>query len=367
MRSWFSNLKSNPKARPPRYARDPRQLTFEVGRNAKPLGDWTYRLTVLGGHIPVRYVIVKIHVQPGIKMRDVKLIRVQPGGTGTIVYYTLQATSPGDVAAGIDLGIVNIAAVAFQDGESILYSGKAILDGDRHYQKRAKRCKPSNWYKGMKQERQSPRNKAYRRKAGHVRRLAMHNVTRSIIDECVRRGVGTIVVGDLKGIRENKDHGKAGNQKLHAWATAEMLRQLKYKAEEVGIEVITVSERNTSKTCHRCGVVGRRVERGNFVCRDCGIEINADINGAFNILNKVSPAPAYAGVGVGGVLPAPPSPTATTSGTGKARLTQISPTFAAKFDLRNWSIAQTRCNRLKPEQPYIDLWELTGVAVGNSR
>ena len=248
MRSWFSNLKSNSEARPPRYAEKPRQLTFEVGCNAKPLGDWIFRLTVLGGHIPERHAIIKMHIQPGIKMKGIKLIRVRPGATGTIVYYVDQTESPGDGIAGIDLGIINLACIAFQSGENILYSGKAILDSDRYYQKRAKRCKPSGWHKGIEHERQSRRNKSYRRKAGDVRNLAIHNVTRSIIDECVKRGVGTIVIGDLKGIRKDKDFGKVGNQKLHAWAFAEVLRQITYKAEEMDIEVTKVNERNTSKT-----------------------------------------------------------------------------------------------------------------------
>jgi putative transposase len=47
-----------------------------------------------------------------------------------------------------------------------------------------------------------------------------------------------------------------------------------------------------------------RVERGLFICRDCGRRNHADVNVAFNILNKVSPAPAYAGVGVWGILSA---------------------------------------------------------------
>lgn len=347
MRSWFSNVKSNPDMRPPKYARKPRQLTFEVGRNAKPVGEWTYRLTVLGGHIADRHTVIKLHLAPGIKMSQVKLIRLQHDGSGTIVYYTDQKATSGYGVAGIDLGIINIAAVAFESGESILYPGKAILDSDRYYQKRAKACKPVNWAKGKAESRQSKRNVAYRHKAGDIRKLAIHNLTRNIVDECFKRGVGTIVLGDLRGIRENKDFGKAGNQQLHAWPFDEIKRQITYKAEEVGIEVTLVSERNTSKCCHICGQVGRREPRGVLTCRDCGIAINSDVNGAFNILNKVSPAPAYAGVGVGAVLPGSPSLLPESRNRQSVNgLSQISPTFVAKFDLRNWSITQTRCNAI---------------------
>jgi putative transposase len=347
MRSWFSNLRTNPKARPPRYCREPRNLTFEVGRNAKPLGDWTYRLTVLGGTHPDRHVTVKLLVPPRIKMEQVKLIRVNPDLTGTIVYYIEPVAASGNGMAAVDLGIVNLAAVAFDSGTSILYSGRGLLSRIQWYEKRASKCKPSGWNgNGEANSRQSKRLKEYRKKSARISKLAVHNLTRHVINECILRGVGTLVVGDLTGVREGKDHGKRNNQKLHRWPFAEIRRQLEYKAEEVGIEVIAVSEAYTSKTCHFCGMIGSRVKRGKFRCVDCGIEINADVNGAFGILRKVSPVPVYAGVGVGADLPSPPSPVDSARGTGEARLrlTQIDPTFVAKFDLRNWSIVQTRCN-----------------------
>lgn len=342
MKSWFSNLKANPQARPPKYCREPRILNFEVGRNAKPKGDWVYKLTVLGGHIPDRYTTIKLHIQPGIKMRDIKLIRLQADGSGVVVNKVEQTESPGDCVAAVDLGIINIATIAFQTGESIMVSGKGILAADQWANKQSAKCKPKNWSKGKAESRQSEKFKAYRRKAGNVRNLAVHNLTRFIIDECTKRGVGTLVIGDLKGIREDADHGKAGNQKLHAWPFAEVRRQLEYKGEEAGVKVVAVNERGTSSHCHLCGKKGAREPRGVLKCKECGILINSDVNGAFNILNKVSPVPI--GVGVEAVLPGPPSLSAATTGIGKVSSPQIGPTYVAKFDLRNWSLQLTRCN-----------------------
>jgi putative transposase len=335
MRSWFSNVKTNSRARPPRYAREPRQLTFEVGQNAKPLGNWTYRLTVLRGND--RHAIVKLHVRLGVKMKQIKMIRVQPDGTGTIVYYTQSQKRTGDKLAAVDLGIINLAVVAFQDGTSIMYTGRGLLSAVRRLEKKAAKCRPSGWQgKGDKKSKPSKRMLAYRRKLANTRKQACHNLTRNIIDECRKRDIGQLVIGDLKGIRKGKDWGKAGNQKLHAWPFAEIRRQLEYKAEEVGIEVVAVSEAYTSKTCHFCGVVGKRVNRGKFICHDCGIEINADVNGAFGILNKVSPGPVYAGFGVGADLPSPQSPPDTAAG-----ICKVEPSIVARFDLGNWAVRQT--------------------------
>lgn len=344
-RSFMSKRASGQKARRPRYCKEPRQLFFEVGRNAKSLGDWKYRLTVLGGHIQNRHAIVRLHIGPGIKMKDIKIVRVQPDNSGTVVYYQEAEPEPGDHIAALDLGINNLGVLAFDMGDSILYSGRGILSSDRRYHKKEAKCKPSGWKgKGYQSSKQSKRKIAYRVKAGNIRRLAVHNFTRSIIDECVKREIGTLITGDLKGIRTGKDHGKAGNQKLHAWPFAEILRQLKYKGEEAGIEVVTVSERYTSQTCHVCGAIDKssRVHRGLYKCKHCGAILNADVNGAFNILNKVSPA--LIGAGVGALLPCPPSLTEAASGTGEA--SQIHPTFVAKFDLRNWAVVmQDGCNR----------------------
>ena len=58
---------------------------------------------------------------------------------------------------------------------------------------------------------------------------------------------------------------------------------IKYKAEWEGIPVLAIPEYNTSKTCHRCGKEGKRVSQGLFKCPNCGLEYNADLNGAINI------------------------------------------------------------------------------------
>ena len=72
---------------------------------------------------------------------------------------------------------------------------------------------------------------------------------------------------------------------------------LTYKAEMEGITVEEVSERDTSKSCSCCGRTRKtnHVERGLYVCDECGTVANADVNGAENIRQKVSPSPATDG------------------------------------------------------------------------
>ncbi|KXB05068.1 hypothetical protein AKJ48_00375 [candidate division MSBL1 archaeon SCGC-AAA261O19] len=60
---------------------------------------------------------------------------------------------------------------------------------------------------------------------------------------------------------------------------------LRYKCEERGIKYIEVSEANTSRTCSQCGRLGNR-RKGLFKCSNCGLEIDADVNGARNIASR---------------------------------------------------------------------------------
>ncbi|RLG37353.1 MAG: hypothetical protein DRN91_05715 [Candidatus Alkanophagales archaeon] len=62
---------------------------------------------------------------------------------------------------------------------------------------------------------------------------------------------------------------------------------IKYKALERGIVVVEVPEYNTSKQCSRCGSMNtERPSQGIFTCKECGYQINADVNGAKNILKR---------------------------------------------------------------------------------
>ena len=81
------------------------------------------------------------------------------------------------------------------------------------------------------------------------------------------------------------------------------MRSVKYKAELVGIRMIVIEESYTCKASfldrdqlpvydtqrHESPAFsGRRVKRGLYRAAD-GTPINADVNGAYNIIRKVAP------------------------------------------------------------------------------
>jgi putative transposase len=94
-----------------------------------------------------------------------------------------------------------------------------------------------------------------------------------------------IVLGNLKDMRK-KDKGRKFNRKLNNGFPYHRLSQLiEYKAKWLGIKVVKVSEKNTSKTCHKCGHMGLRVG-SLFKCPKCDYSCNADYNGAVNIMKR---------------------------------------------------------------------------------
>jgi len=200
------------------------------------------------------------------------------------------AEFPGEKTVGVDLGINNFAALAYEDGHAALYPLNCLKQDDYYFSKQIARCDDSD----SEQANRLNQKKSARR--SHY----FHTLSKHIVQRCVDEGVGTIVVGDLSGIREGdendeiKDWGPHGNLDLHSWAFDRFTDLLEYKAEMEGITVEEVSERDTSKSCSCCGRKhdANRVERGLYVCDECDTVANADVNGAENIRQKVSPSPS---------------------------------------------------------------------------
>ena len=200
------------------------------------------------------------------------------------------AEAPGEKTVGVDLGINNFAALAYEDSHAELYPLNCLKQDDYYFSKRIARCDDSA----------SEQADRLHQKKSARRTHYFHTLSKHIVERCVDEGVGTIVVGDLSGVREDdktdgvKDWGSHGNLDLHSWAFDRFTDLLAYKAAEQGITVEEVSERDTSKSCSCCGRErdANRVERGLYVCDECDAVANADVNGAENIRQKVSPSPS---------------------------------------------------------------------------
>jgi putative transposase len=236
------------------------------------------------------FILCEYEAAPDVNIENVQQVRaVYDRGEWQLHFvcrHEIDPEPPGDAVAGIDLGVSNIAAVSFGD-EGVLYPGGALKEDEYWFQKERAKCDDSTSAGADRLDRKRTERRSH----------FLHTLSKDMVAECAERGVGTIAVGDLSGIRDGTDWGDSGNLALHGWAFDRFTAMLEYKAEAKGIDVEQVDERGTSKTCSVCGTEdgSQRVERGLYVCESCGTDANADINGAENIREKVLPSLACDG------------------------------------------------------------------------
>jgi len=133
----------------------------------------------------------------------------------------------------------------------------------------------------------------------HLKKLA-HKVSRFRLNcdhvvsrRLVQSGIpGTlIVIENLQEIRSNTKQRKRSKQQkraMHQWSFNRLRDLLIYKADAHGCRVVEVDPSYTSQRCSRCGYIHRsnRRSQSRFKCRNCGFELNADLNGSRNIAEK---------------------------------------------------------------------------------
>lgn len=122
----------------------------------------------------------------------------------------------------------------------------------------------------------------------------MHKASHCLINHAVSNDIDTIIVGYNQGWKQEIELAKVNNQKFVNMPFLTLLNMIRYKAELNKIQVIVTEESYTSK----CSFLdneplqkhenyqGSRIKRGLFKSATAKL-INADANGAFNILRKV--------------------------------------------------------------------------------
>ncbi|PKP57324.1 MAG: transposase [Candidatus Altiarchaeales archaeon HGW-Altiarchaeales-1] len=123
-----------------------------------------------------------------------------------------------------------------------------------------------------------------------------HKASRKIIAHCKMNDIDTIVIGHNNEWKQKIDIGKKNNQNFVFVPFNKLIEMLKYKAEDERIKTIIVNEAHTSKCSfldeetikHHDTYLGKRISRGLFKTLSEKI-INADVNGAYNIIKKAFP------------------------------------------------------------------------------
>lgn len=122
----------------------------------------------------------------------------------------------------------------------------------------------------------------------------IHHASKYIIKQAEILDITKIVIGNNKCWKQEINIGKKSNQNFVSIPHSNLIKTIEYKAKLAGIEVVKTEESYTSK-CSAIDLepikkhenyIGRRTKRGLFRTAN-RTKINADANGAANILRKV--------------------------------------------------------------------------------
>jgi len=180
----------------------------------------------------------------------------------------------------IDIGVNNLCAVTSDQHSPILINGRIVKSFNRWYNMNP--C-------------QSRSRKRYFRIENYF-----HQTSRMIIDNCLKYGIGRIVIGKNDGWKQEVKMRKIQKQNFQQIPFFLLLNKIKYKAAQEGIEVVFTEEAYTSKASYldrdqipawekdqkKPEFSGVRVKRGLYRSK-CGTVLNADVNGSANIGRKV--------------------------------------------------------------------------------
>lgn len=277
------------------------------GRNSTALKDGNLRLT-LSKKMQNKYGVkslnfnmmnVKIPSKIGLKsdFSNIQQIRFSFDKKLKIWYFIFiyeveeQIPFPYLDTMAIDLGLNNLATVVFnRSKETYIIDGKILKCKQSYYNKKISimQSKEMKRLHGGKNFKDTKRIKRIRKKFNNFCHNYIHVASKMIVDLALKYNCSKIVIGDFKGIK-NGNKAKLFVKIPHA----KLIELIKYKAKLVGIYVIMVNESYTSGcSCLDGEIVGknaynkkRRISRGMFRSNQ-GILINADVNGAYNILYK---------------------------------------------------------------------------------
>ena len=239
---------------------------------------------------------VKTRLLENTNLREARIIPKGVGYVLEIVYANEVTIEPMNQhrIASIDLGVRNLVTMVNNIGKKpIVIKGGVAKSINQFYNKERARLQQIYAHQGIKTGIKLKKLASKRNRKLHD---LFHKVSRFIVEWCVKHDVGTLVIGYNVDWKQNAYMKQKNNQNFVLIPFKKLIQQIEYKAEEKGIHVILQEESHTSKCSfleqepikHHKTYLGRRKSRGLFQSAK-GILINADVNGAYNILIKAIP------------------------------------------------------------------------------
>ncbi|NER08677.1 MAG: IS200/IS605 family element transposase accessory protein TnpB, partial [Okeania sp. SIO3C4] len=217
-----------------------------------------------------------------------------------IAYEKSEETTENKQVAGVDLGVNNLMAVTTnQTGIGpLLINGRPLKAINTFYNK--KRSLIQSKLKTKNNQNSSNRLNALAHKRNCRVENYLHTASKRAIDWCEMHQIGTLIIGHNEKWKQSINLGKKNNQQFVNIPHYRLIEMLKYKAQLKGIKVIITEESYTSQSSsleldelptygeEKPIFKGKRIVRGLYKTGDNKL-LNADVNGALNIIRKVIP------------------------------------------------------------------------------
>jgi IS605 OrfB family transposase len=271
----------------------PKQALRLVGDSIKiPLGTTVKRWFKIDSFL--------LPMPSNLRFEDIKELRILPRNQCFYVEFVYEKESatryylnPNNALA-IDPGINNWLSCVSNVGTSFIVDGRKVKSLNQWYNKRVatlKEGKPQGYWDKQLAHITEKRNRQMRD--------AVNKAAKLVVDHCIKHQIGTVIFGWNQGQRQQVTLGKT-TQSFVQIPTAKLKERIKQLCEEYRIKFVETEESYTSKTSFLDGDFlptfgakpegwtpsGKRVKRGMYRT-GTGKLINADLNGAANIMRKV--------------------------------------------------------------------------------
>lgn len=248
---------------------------------------------------------IEIAIPPVLLDKKVKEIRIIPKANARFfeIQYIYEAeyvqrNLNKNNALALDLGINNLVTAVSSKGESFIIDGRRLKSINQWFNKENARLQSikDKQHFGKKT---TNRQKAIARNRSNKVNDYMNKAARKVINYCIAHDIGTLIVGYNETFQRDSHIGKQNNQNFVNIPYGQLRSKLEYLCELNNIIFVKQEESYTSKAsfwdkdniptynADNLQFSGNRMHRGLYKTAN-GTLLNADVNGALNIMCKSS-------------------------------------------------------------------------------
>lgn len=249
--------------------------------------------------------LVEINIPPVLLDKNIKEIRIIPKFNARFfeIQYSYkiaesQINLDYNNALAIDIGMNNLATCVTNTGKSFIIDGRKLKSINQFYNKqnaKLQSIKDKQGIKGITNKQSILTNNRNNKVSDYINKTC-----RYIINYCINNQIGNLIIGYNETIKQSVNLGKITNQNFVNIPFSDIKEKLEYLCKLYNINFHKQEESYTSKASFfdkdiipvynqynpvNYSFSGKRIKRGLYRTKS-GYLLNADVNGALNIMLK---------------------------------------------------------------------------------